>query len=201
VAQTNEAEAVRLLGWRGSVLAATGNMGKIYKLGVDRRAGHLRISGIRCGYGSAVGQAALADGRRHSLDADSLGTARDRTGHGAIGQRRCGMAVERRSPARMRGICSLKRHSQGRGGDRECERGVFTAEQSTGDSFDHSGDESGRPDNNGEAERCLGEFGCDSVQRHGHRHGGLDTCFVYRDRDTNAVEGDEPTTGDRLVGG
>jgi len=39
VAQTNEAEAVRLLGWRGSVLAATGNMGKIYKLGVDGAQG------------------------------------------------------------------------------------------------------------------------------------------------------------------
>jgi hypothetical protein len=33
VAQTNEAEATRLLQWRGSLLAATGNMGKIYRLG------------------------------------------------------------------------------------------------------------------------------------------------------------------------
>jgi hypothetical protein len=33
VAQTNDAEATRLLQWRGSVLAATGNMGKIYRLG------------------------------------------------------------------------------------------------------------------------------------------------------------------------
>jgi hypothetical protein len=33
VAQTNEAEATRLLRWRGSMLAATGNMGKIYSLG------------------------------------------------------------------------------------------------------------------------------------------------------------------------
>jgi len=32
VAQTNEAEATRLLQWRGSLLAATGNMGKIYRL-------------------------------------------------------------------------------------------------------------------------------------------------------------------------
>ncbi len=33
VAQTNEAEATRLLDWRGSILAATGNMGKIYRMG------------------------------------------------------------------------------------------------------------------------------------------------------------------------
>ena len=33
VAQTNEAEAVRLLDWNGALLAATANMGKIYKLG------------------------------------------------------------------------------------------------------------------------------------------------------------------------
>ncbi len=33
VAQTNEAEATRLLQWKGSMLAATGNMGKIYSLG------------------------------------------------------------------------------------------------------------------------------------------------------------------------
>jgi hypothetical protein len=32
VAQTNEAEATRLLQWKGALLAATGNMGKIYKL-------------------------------------------------------------------------------------------------------------------------------------------------------------------------
>jgi WD40 repeat protein len=33
VAQTNESEATRLLQWRGALLAATGNMGKIYRLG------------------------------------------------------------------------------------------------------------------------------------------------------------------------
>jgi hypothetical protein len=33
VAQTNESEATRLLRWNGSVLAATANMGKIYRLG------------------------------------------------------------------------------------------------------------------------------------------------------------------------
>jgi hypothetical protein len=33
IAQTNEAEATRLLQWRGAMLAATGNMGKIYRLG------------------------------------------------------------------------------------------------------------------------------------------------------------------------
>ena len=33
VAQTNEAEIIRLLRWKGSLLAATGNMGKIYMLG------------------------------------------------------------------------------------------------------------------------------------------------------------------------
>jgi len=33
VAQTNEAEATRLLDWKGSLLAATGNMGKIYRMG------------------------------------------------------------------------------------------------------------------------------------------------------------------------
>ena len=32
VAQTNEAEATRLLQWKGALLAATGNMGKIYRL-------------------------------------------------------------------------------------------------------------------------------------------------------------------------
>jgi hypothetical protein len=35
VAQTNEAEATRLLQWQGSMLAATGNMGKIYQLGAS----------------------------------------------------------------------------------------------------------------------------------------------------------------------
>ncbi len=33
VAQTNESEATRLLQWKGALLAATGNMGKIYRLG------------------------------------------------------------------------------------------------------------------------------------------------------------------------
>jgi hypothetical protein len=33
VAQTNEAEATRLLQWKGQLLASTGNMGKIYRLG------------------------------------------------------------------------------------------------------------------------------------------------------------------------
>jgi sugar lactone lactonase YvrE len=33
VAQTNESEAVRLLRWNGALLAATANMGKIYRLG------------------------------------------------------------------------------------------------------------------------------------------------------------------------
>ena len=33
VAQTNEAEATRLLQWKGALLASTGNMGKIYRLG------------------------------------------------------------------------------------------------------------------------------------------------------------------------
>ena len=35
IAQTNEAEATRLLQWKGSMLAATGNMGKIYRLGAS----------------------------------------------------------------------------------------------------------------------------------------------------------------------
>jgi hypothetical protein len=39
VAQTNEAEATRLLQWRGSTLAATGNMGKIYRLGAAGASG------------------------------------------------------------------------------------------------------------------------------------------------------------------
>lgn len=39
VAQTNEAEATRLLEWRGSMLAATGNMGKIYRLGNSGSSG------------------------------------------------------------------------------------------------------------------------------------------------------------------
>jgi len=39
VAQTNEAEAIRLLDWRGAVLAATANMGKIYKLGAEGTKG------------------------------------------------------------------------------------------------------------------------------------------------------------------
>jgi hypothetical protein len=39
VAQTNESEATRLLQWRGSLLAATGNMGKIYKLGASAARG------------------------------------------------------------------------------------------------------------------------------------------------------------------
>ena len=39
VAQTNEAEATRLLQWRGSMLAATGNMGKIYRLGTSGNSG------------------------------------------------------------------------------------------------------------------------------------------------------------------
>jgi hypothetical protein len=39
VAQTNEAEATRLLQWKGSMLAATGNMGKIYSLGASPGSG------------------------------------------------------------------------------------------------------------------------------------------------------------------
>jgi hypothetical protein len=39
VAQTNESEATRLLQWRGSMLAATGNMGKIYRLGAAGASG------------------------------------------------------------------------------------------------------------------------------------------------------------------
>ncbi len=35
IAQTNEAEATRLLPWKGAMLAATGNMGKIYRLGAS----------------------------------------------------------------------------------------------------------------------------------------------------------------------
>ncbi|MDP9055016.1 MAG: hypothetical protein M3N93_12065 [Acidobacteriota bacterium] len=35
VSQTNESEATRLLQWRGSLLAATGNMGKIYRLNLS----------------------------------------------------------------------------------------------------------------------------------------------------------------------
>jgi len=35
VTQTNEAEATRLLAQGGEVLAATGNLGKIYRLGVQ----------------------------------------------------------------------------------------------------------------------------------------------------------------------
>jgi len=45
IAQTNEAEATRLLQWKGSMLAATGNMGKIYRLGA---------SGVRGTYESPV---------------------------------------------------------------------------------------------------------------------------------------------------
>ena len=37
VAQTNESEAVRLLRWNGALLAATANMGKIYRLGAAAR--------------------------------------------------------------------------------------------------------------------------------------------------------------------
>lgn len=39
VAQTNEAEATRLLQWKGVLLASTGNMGKIYRLGVPGARG------------------------------------------------------------------------------------------------------------------------------------------------------------------
>jgi hypothetical protein len=39
VAQTNEAEATRLLQWRGALVAATGNMGKIYRLGASGTRG------------------------------------------------------------------------------------------------------------------------------------------------------------------
>jgi hypothetical protein len=45
VAQTNEAQATRLLQWKGALLTATGNMGKIYKLGA---------SGVRGTYQSPV---------------------------------------------------------------------------------------------------------------------------------------------------
>ena len=60
VAQTNEAEATRLLQWNGSLLAATGNMGKIYRLGASGAHGHLRIAGFRCRQRGAMGQAPLA---------------------------------------------------------------------------------------------------------------------------------------------
>jgi sugar lactone lactonase YvrE len=39
ISQTNESEATRLLQWRGAVLAATGNMGKIYRLGASGNTG------------------------------------------------------------------------------------------------------------------------------------------------------------------
>ncbi len=39
IAQTNEADTIRLLDWRGALLAATANMGKIYKLGADGTKG------------------------------------------------------------------------------------------------------------------------------------------------------------------
>ena len=55
VAQTNEAEATRLLQWKGSMLAATGNMGKIYQPGRRERAGNLRITRLRCGQRGAMG--------------------------------------------------------------------------------------------------------------------------------------------------
>jgi hypothetical protein len=45
VAQTNESQATRLLQWKGALLAATGNMGKIFRLGA---------SGVRGTYQSPV---------------------------------------------------------------------------------------------------------------------------------------------------
>jgi hypothetical protein len=39
VAQTNEQQATRLLQWRGALIAATGNMGKIYELGKPGASG------------------------------------------------------------------------------------------------------------------------------------------------------------------
>jgi len=39
VAQTNEAQATRLLQWKGALLTATGNMGKIYRLGASGARG------------------------------------------------------------------------------------------------------------------------------------------------------------------
>jgi hypothetical protein len=51
VAQTNESEATRLLQWRGALLAATGNMGKIYRL---------QGSGVRGTYESPVFDAGSA---------------------------------------------------------------------------------------------------------------------------------------------
>jgi hypothetical protein len=39
VAQTNESQATRLMQWRGALLAATGNMGKIYRLGGSGASG------------------------------------------------------------------------------------------------------------------------------------------------------------------
>lgn len=39
LAQTNESEATRLLRWKGALLAATGNMGKIYRLGASGARG------------------------------------------------------------------------------------------------------------------------------------------------------------------
>jgi hypothetical protein len=39
VSQTNESEATRLLQWKGAILAATGNMGKIYRLGASSNTG------------------------------------------------------------------------------------------------------------------------------------------------------------------
>jgi sugar lactone lactonase YvrE len=39
IAQTNESEAVRLLRWNNSVLAATANMGRIYRLGITGSQG------------------------------------------------------------------------------------------------------------------------------------------------------------------
>jgi WD40 repeat protein len=74
VAQTNEAEATRLLQWKGSMLAATGNMGKIFSLGA---------AGARGTYLSPVFDAgSVAQWGRLRWQGESKITMRTRTGNG-----------------------------------------------------------------------------------------------------------------------
>ncbi len=112
VAQTNEAEATRLIEWRGSMLAATGNMGKIYRLGPSGNSGKYESpvfdaggawpSGDGCG-----GRATTVRARLPCVRAAA--TASGRMRRGVIGPIRSTMRMAGRSRVRMRGFYSTKR--------------------------------------------------------------------------------------------
>lgn len=156
VAQTNESEATRLLRWNGSVLAATANMGKIYRLGA---------AGTKGTYESPVFDAgSIAKWGRLRWDGEKGGGSiafRTRSGNsirpdntwsdwsGAMSEGSGGADCE---PERA--VSAVRSGAGGHGGDdRQCERRVFAAEQSADRPVDYGADAAGGGGYFGQVER------------------------------------------------